>query len=182
MLADAGYPDGFKTILNTADILGWPTLAAAVKDQWSKIGIEAEVIVHDGPAIWPMLNPADEADRYKGALVFGNGNTMIPYHLAKCAGEHPYAVTGLDDPEYSELFARAAAEMDYDKMAAMGRELFTMCIATATIMPLGDGHDITYVWPWVKNYFGELETGFVSVGPIGARIWLDQALKKEMGY
>ena len=62
-LADAGYPDGFKTILNTADILGWPTLAAAVKDQWSKIGVEAEVVVHEGAALWPMLNPADEADR-----------------------------------------------------------------------------------------------------------------------
>ena len=57
-----------------------------------------------------------------------------------------------------------------------------MCIESATIIPLGDGHDITYVWPWVKNYFGEIETGFVSVGPIGARIWLDQALKQEMGY
>ena len=182
MLADAGYPDGFRTVINTADILDWPTLAAAVKDQWSRIGVEAEVIVHDGAAIWPMLNPADEAARYQGALVFGNGNTMIPFHLAKCAGEHSYAVTGLDDPEYSALFAAAMAEMDYDKMSAMGRELFTMCIASATIIPLGDGHDITYVWPWVKNYFGEIETGFVSVGPIGARIWLDQALKQEMGY
>ena len=182
LLAEAGYPDGFRTTLNTADILGWPTLAAAVKDQWSKIGVEAEVIVHEGAALWPMLNPADDADRYKGTLVFGNGNTMIPFHLAKCAGEHTYAVTGLDDPEYSELFAAAMAEMDYDKMAAMGRELFTRCIATATIIPLGDGHDITYAWPWVKNYFGEIETGFVSVGPIGARVWIDQALKKEMGY
>ena len=49
---------------------------------------------------------------------------MIPFHLAKCAGEHSYAVTGYDSPEYSELFAAAMAEMDYDKMSAMGRELF----------------------------------------------------------
>ena len=182
MLADAGYPDGFKTTINTTDILSWPTLAAAVKDQWSRIGIEADIIVHDGAAIWPKLNPENPDDRYDGTLVFGNGNTMIPFHLAKGVGGHVYSATGYDDPKYNELFYQAMAEMDYDKMTAMSRELFEMIIETAIIMPLGDGHDITYAWPWVRNYFGEIDTGFVSIGPIAARIWIDQAMKREMGY
>ena len=37
-------------------------------------------------------------------------------------------------------------------------------------------------WPWVKNYGGELRAGAVRPGPIYARIWVDQELKKKMGY
>ncbi len=36
-------------------------------------------------------------------------------------------------------------------------------------------------WPWVKNYGGELRAGAVRPGPIYARIWVDQELKKKMG-
>jgi peptide/nickel transport system substrate-binding protein len=36
-------------------------------------------------------------------------------------------------------------------------------------------------WPWVKNYNGELRAGAVRPGPIYARIWIDQDLKKKMG-
>ena len=37
-------------------------------------------------------------------------------------------------------------------------------------------------WPWVKNYYGEQRVGSHRGAPIIARIWLDQALKKKMGY
>ncbi|MBL4908072.1 MAG: hypothetical protein JKX94_11515 [Sneathiella sp.] len=37
-------------------------------------------------------------------------------------------------------------------------------------------------WPWVKNYYGETRVGAVRPGPIYARVWIDQALKKKMGY
>ena len=37
-------------------------------------------------------------------------------------------------------------------------------------------------WPWVKNYGGELRAGAVRPGPIYARLWIDQELKREMGF
>jgi hypothetical protein len=37
-------------------------------------------------------------------------------------------------------------------------------------------------WPWVKNYDGELRAGAVRPGPIYARIWVDQDLKRKMGF
>ena len=37
-------------------------------------------------------------------------------------------------------------------------------------------------WPWVKNYYGELCVGSHRTAPIMARIWIDQELKKKMGY
>ena len=37
-------------------------------------------------------------------------------------------------------------------------------------------------WPWVKNYGGELRAGAARPGPIYARIWVDQDMKKKMGF
>ena len=37
-------------------------------------------------------------------------------------------------------------------------------------------------WPWVKNYGGEMFVGAGRFAPIHARIWIDQDLKKKMGY
>jgi peptide/nickel transport system substrate-binding protein len=38
------------------------------------------------------------------------------------------------------------------------------------------------VAPWVKGFEGELRAGAVRPGPIYARMWVDQDLKKKMGY
>ena len=37
-------------------------------------------------------------------------------------------------------------------------------------------------WPWVKNYYGEQRVGGQRSAPILARIWIDQEMKKKMGY
>ena len=44
------------------------------------------------------------------------------------------------------------------------------------------GWIFTAWWPWVKGYEGELRAGAERPGPIYARIWLDQDLKKKMGH
>ena len=36
--------------------------------------------------------------------------------------------------------------------------------------------------PWVKGYNGEVHFGPQNRHPIFARIWIDQALKQEMGF
>ena len=38
------------------------------------------------------------------------------------------------------------------------------------------------VQPWVNSFSGEWQLGVYQIGPIYARIWLDQDLKKNMGY
>jgi hypothetical protein len=34
----------------------------------------------------------------------------------------------------------------------------------------------------VKNYYGELYSGSLTFAPILTRIWVDQGMKKKMGY
>jgi peptide/nickel transport system substrate-binding protein len=37
-------------------------------------------------------------------------------------------------------------------------------------------------WPWVQNFYGETSVGAQRSGPIWARVWIDQEMKKKMGY
>jgi peptide/nickel transport system substrate-binding protein len=46
LLAEAGYPDGLSLELHTPDTGDRPTLAVVLADQWSRAGIDIEVIVH----------------------------------------------------------------------------------------------------------------------------------------
>ena len=41
---------------------------------------------------------------------------------------------------------------------------------------------VTYWWPWVKNYHGELSVGIINEYAENMYIWIDQDLKKSMGY
>ena len=36
--------------------------------------------------------------------------------------------------------------------------------------------------PWLKGYSGESELGYSRCGPVYARLWVDQKLKKSMGH
>ena len=52
----------------------------------------------------------------------------------------------------------------------------------APMIVLPSAYVYTGWWPWVKNYGGELRAGAERPGPIHARIWVDQELKKKMGF
>ncbi|MBA7706656.1 hypothetical protein ES703_115511 [subsurface metagenome] len=37
-------------------------------------------------------------------------------------------------------------------------------------------------WPWIKNYYGEMETAYYNYCPMLTTLWIDQDMKAEMGY
>ena len=65
---------------------------------------------------------------------------------------------------------------------AMVREMTTDILDKAPYIWLPTPYVFTAWWPWVKGYEGELRAGAERPGPIYARIWLDQDLKKKMGH
>ena len=55
-------------------------------------------------------------------------------------------------------------------------------LADAPYIWLPTPYVYTAWWPWVKNYNAELRAGAVRPGPIYARMWIDQDMKKKMGF
>src|SRR5260370_8883384 len=73
-------------------------------------------------------------------------------------------------------------ERDEGKRQALLKDMTREILDKAPYVWLPTPHIFTAWWPWVKNYGGELRAGAVRPGPIYARIWIDQDLKKTMGH
>jgi peptide/nickel transport system substrate-binding protein len=63
-----------------------------------------------------------------------------------------------------------------------GREITDEILATAPFILLPTSYRYQAWWPWVKNYEGEMYAGAVRASPLYARSWIDQKLKKSMGF
>ena len=89
----------------------------------------------------------------------------------------------IDDPVIHEATAaarKALASNDEKGAMLIMRELTKHLLAQAYAIPRPKRGNINLWWPWMKNYQGELYLGYAPAAP--PYIWLDQALKKEMGY
>jgi peptide/nickel transport system substrate-binding protein len=84
---------------------------------------------------------------------------------------------------YEELLEQIGAEFtaedrfDMIKEAALIIQKETPVVTT--YMSLGG----VAWWPWVKNYYGEVTVDdYVQFSAFMATAWIDQAVKKEMGF
>ena len=82
------------------------------------------------------------------------------------------------DAKMDEVFATRDENFRVERLRAMTIEI----LDAAPYVWLPTAYVYTAWWPWVKNYNGELRAGAVRPGPIYARIWIDAALKKSMGF
>jgi peptide/nickel transport system substrate-binding protein len=89
----------------------------------------------------------------------------------------------VDDPYINEKLPpiRAAMLTDQHQAMKMYRELTKYVVEQAYVVTAVTGSYRTLWWPWLKNYSGELNVGYDD--PIWpAFIWVDQELKRNMGY
>jgi peptide/nickel transport system substrate-binding protein len=87
-----------------------------------------------------------------------------------------------NDPAFNVKMDEVYRERDESKRIVMVREMTTDILDKAPYIWLPTPYVFTAWWPWVKGYEGELRAGAERPGPIYARIWLDQDLKKKMGH
>jgi peptide/nickel transport system substrate-binding protein len=41
---------------------------------------------------------------------------------------------------------------------------------------------LTIWWPWLQNYYGEINFGYQNPVPAISRMWIDESIKDELGY
>ncbi len=183
LLTEAGYPNGFDATLITHPTSRggiYVDAAQLVVEQLAKVGIDVEIELQDnfdwaygrlydafGITFW---EPAFAAD----ALYYCyNGK------------ESPYNFSNVSDPLSREAFATYNTLLDADERDAFLKEENLRELYNMYSVPLPMGGAWVFWQPWVKNYGGEAgtstedawgwHTGFYN-------FWLDQDLKKEMGF
>ena len=178
ILAEAGYPDGFKINVVTFSYPTYMDLLPIVQDYWAKIGVELEIDVKEYGVYASMgLGTKKSFTQLYTAGVTATGPFRF-YH--ETPGKTPnYSL--IDDPVINEAFATiTAAWPDFDKQSEIYSELLPHTLYQNYYIQLPTSFTYTFWQPWIKNYHAEYAVGYANQSGFPKYIWLDQDLKEKM--
>lgn len=180
LLAEAGVPKGFTFKVQVCscspDHMDLLPLVAAYLDQ---VGVKMDIQPLEYGAFLSAMTSKTNTPGYMMSNGHTNPTTTIRKSFVKGQVWNP---SQWDDPEYNKKMDAVYLEQDETRRQAMLKEMTREILDKAPYIWLPTPYIFTAWWPWVKNYGGELRAGAVRPGPIYARIWVDQDLKKKMGY
>ncbi|GAA5237014.1 ABC transporter substrate-binding protein [Verticiella sediminum] len=180
LLAEAGYPKGFKfqaqvCACNPSHMELMPLLAA----YYEQIGVTMEIVPMEYGAFFGAMNAKNHAAGYM--MSKGHSNPAAALYNSFTPGD-PWNPAMYDSAEFNEGMLAVFREDDEAGQTELLHELTDLVLSDAAYVYLPTAYTYAAWWPWVKGYDGELRAGSVKPGPIYARIWIDQDLKKKMGY
>ncbi len=179
LLAEAGYGDGFRFTIqacacNPTSMDLVPLLAKYLAD----VGVTVEVQPMEYAAFLSAMTTRTHAPGY----LMNNGHTSPIATLRKFGSTHTWNPAGFKDAAYDAALVRLAETRDEAERIVLARQLNRQLLEFAPYIWLPIQYLYTAWWPWVNNYEGELRAGAVRPGPIYSRIWIDQDLKRELGF
>jgi len=180
MLADAGYPDGFDVTLSLpAGEIEFEDIGAMIVDMWAKVGVNVTLNVVETAALHAAVGAFDYGDAY----LSGWGGTTSPLgHIGRLTDEGSANRVLLHDPYIDEKYVEAAGTIDYDTRMALSKDLAMYVLEQAPMIGFASPIGFHVWWPWLRNYWGELDAGHLNPIPMIARLWVDEDMKAEMGH
>jgi peptide/nickel transport system substrate-binding protein len=172
LLAEAGYPDGFKTnvvISSTGD----SALMQVIRSYFMDIGVDMEIRQME----FATYETYTRAGKHDQMVAGGGGSTNpIQFTISGFQSTNPTNVNFTNDSGYDEIFAKFMAATDPAEVKQWVREADRYALEkhwSAVVCPTA----IYNAWqPYIKGYSGEaLHFGQAH---IWARLWIDQSLKK----
>lgn len=183
LLAEAGYPNGFSFKCtyggSNSEVIDYLSMIAAYL---ANIGVKMEINVMDYPSSISRMTRKihDEAMMYST----DHGTPLTIIRKIFLTGQ-TWNASMISEKYIDDTWKRLNSD---PKITQKQRDAELKKLGVYTlekVVPgilLSGAYYYTAWWPWVKNYYGELRVGCHRAGPIYARIWIDQDLKKKMGY
>jgi peptide/nickel transport system substrate-binding protein len=183
MLADAGYPNGFKIDLayNLQWTGGtWGDMANIFASLWAEIGVELELRAMEPTAMMALFNSLEGYDVAVMTAPWNNPNTLGT--LDQYTTGHGGNRANYHNEYLTERYREALKTVDTPEREAILRELVNIVLDDVVTIPIGNKGQNVMWWPWVRNYYGEVACGVWCLGRHIAPIWIDQNMKESMGY
>jgi peptide/nickel transport system substrate-binding protein len=187
LLADAGYPTGFKTNV-VADASSDMDLLLIVKSYLAAVGIDMSIQSMDSTAFGAFVTNGHKQDQlaYKTSGVLA-ANQEPSRQLAYFMPGNVNNIINVNDPGFNAFYDKAMAASSVaqwhqilaDANLYVAQQHFTISLLEPNVY--------CFVQPWLKGYNGQLGSisggsgGTLFMGFYGARFWIDQKLKKSMG-
>lgn len=179
LLAEAGYAKGFTFKVQTHSGNLENDLLSVIAAQLAKVGVKMEIQVMEYPAYLSAMTTKTNAAGYFITLAATNPTTALRKTFVTGQTWNP---SQYSDPAFDRQVDAMLAEPDEARRQQMLRAMNREILDKAPHIWLPTPYRYTAWWPWVKNYNGELRAGAERPGPIHSRIWIDQELKKKMGF
>lgn len=183
LLAEAGYPKGFKCELAVhANYPDYQNLAQLCKEWFAAIGVDLQIkILERGPMISALLK-----HNYRDMICWHMGldTPVLAVSLFRDLGDKPniYNWNRVNDPTYNRMMDKIEQTFDDAERTRLLKEmdLYIKSQVWEISMPLSS---FFIFWhPWIKGYWGQVGLSFVSSGEMYKYWWVDQDLKKKMGH
>ena len=181
---EAGYPRGsdgirFKTTVKFRDTENVGFIEAAVS-YWSESGVDVKL--EPIPAAqWNTV--VSDPERERGLVPGAFGVVAAPFDVvSRFIPEWDFNPCRCDDPVYNALFERAEAATTSEEQKKPIIEMDMHYIKSVWGVPGTAVPQFNVTQPWVKGYNGEGTLGGGAMRGIFSRLWIDQDLKKEMGF
>ncbi len=175
LLAEAGYPDGFKfeVLTLSADV---DTLAI-VKDYLADIGVEMELQVKEIGAWYSM----GIGRNYQAIMSYGIGTSNpMRMHNYRTGSLYNYAI--LDDARLMAVYdavPQPVNDAEWDERAPIFRDVVPYIIDQSWAIQIPTPHSYTLWQPWLKGYQGEQAVSFHHGFTWVNYVWIDQDLREE---
>ncbi|MBI2288335.1 MAG: hypothetical protein HYU83_05115 [Chloroflexi bacterium] len=177
LLAEAGYPDGFK--INVLTMSTYVDDLSLIKEYWRKIGVDMTIDVKETG----VFNSMTAGFQQKEAVGYYGGGSD-PFDMDQYTPDNIDNHSRVNDQFAVQVYkdTREGFVTDRPKLGPKVKEFYNYALEQAwdIVLPGPNGYNM---WqPWVKNYRGEVDLGPCTRLIWGAYVWIDQSLKKSLGF
>ena len=179
LMTAAGYPNGYPS---TVDFIAWPGVSERCQllaGYFKAIGINCNIKTPDAATaiatIWPR--------NFHGLATVTAGITGPITCLTWATSTHTYDFGRYNNPTYDALINKLVTTVDPAEQTALVKQAVQILYRDVVYI-LFPGESCYVDWqPWVKHYHGEVGLGGVmGYNQSFCRLWVDQELKKSLGY
>lgn len=177
LMAEAGYPNGFKTKINCqmSDV----DFVSIIKEDLLDIGIDMEIDSMESGVYWSLLR-----GRKHEEWIMGNCGAPVPHYLALGRADHLDNCAFYETPVTREGWNKMLSYLgrDDEMFSKTYKDTLKSILADAVAIYLPAVPRYSVWQPWVQNYHGEHTNGACVIPFFCEYFWIDQELKKSMGY
>lgn len=183
LLTEAGYPDGFKCSIMYSSTGNFNVdYLSIIKDMWAKVGVDLTLVPLEFAAHNTRWSQRNYDDMFFGLMASAGTYRRATNFLGTGVG---YNLSYINDPAFekakNDMQARFNAGDDAGCDAIM-REITPSMIEAAYVVPTPVQYLVTFWQPWIGGYHGESSPGIINEWQENMYLWINQDLKKSMGY
>jgi ABC-type transport system substrate-binding protein len=182
LLANAGYPNGFKTNIVT-NATGDLAILQMVQSYFEKVGIKMEIKIMEAANYTNFIN-AHKHDQlvYNGRIGKLGAIGGNPQNFLSRFGPGNYM--GINDPVYAAFHPKAWTVTSFDEIKKLLRDCNEHVARQHYLVSLLQPMEYAMYQPWFKGYTGQFDSISGAAGPhrlfyYEARFWIDQQLTKS---